>query len=158
MSLRAEDDQPRHIAGGRSRPPRDDSARRSRPLAIGPLTAKDAPIDVPLPWRQSRVLLAMEEHSTGGHVPPFRTTLRLWPRPAVAEYNGRAAVIKTDHARGPGDSALRPCSEPEIVVHIACVVLCAWIFRRLRQWRGRNLFVKNTPLRFVTGALTHWVE
>ncbi len=142
--MRAEDDQPRHIAGGRSRPPRDDSARRSRPLAIGPLTAKDAPIGVPLLWRQSWVLIAMEEHSTGGHVPPFRTTLWLWPRPAVAEYNGRAAVINTDHARESGDSALRPCSEPENVVHaqredeFACKT-----FRRLRQWRGRLSFVWN---------------
>ena len=84
----------------------------------------------------------MEEHSTGGHVPPFRTTLRLWPRPTVAEYNGRAAVIKTDHARGPCDSALRPCSEPENDVHDACVNLCTWFFRRLRQWRDRLFFVR----------------
>ncbi len=84
----------------------------------------------------------MGEHPTGGHVPPFRTTLRLWPRPAVAEYNRRAAVIKTDHARGSGDSALRPCSKPENVVHNACVNLCR-VFRRLRQWRGRLSFLKN---------------
>ncbi len=107
-----------------------------------------------LPWRQSRVLLAMEEHSTGGHVPPFRTTLRLWPRPTVAEYNGRAAVIKPTTPEDPGNSALRPCSEPENVVHSACVKLS----RRLRQWRGRLLSVENAHLRFVTGALTLWVE